>query len=74
MPRLRAGRGSITLGSPTLKRVLDELGRICPGLDGSVIVHGRTRPTYRVYLNGDRFVSDPVMPIADGDVLPLLTA
>ncbi|MBV8077308.1 MAG: MoaD/ThiS family protein [Planctomycetaceae bacterium] len=74
MPLLRAGRGSITLDSPTLKRVLDELGRICPGLDGSEIVHGRTHPTYRVYLNGDRFVSEPVTPIAYGDVLPLLAS
>jgi molybdopterin converting factor small subunit len=74
VPLLRVGRGSVTLETPTLKRALDELGRICPGLDGSVIDQGHTHPMYRVCLNGDRLVSDPETPIADGDVLLFLDA
>ena len=31
-------------------------------------------PAYRLSINGDRFVSDPVTPLVDGDALLLLAA
>jgi molybdopterin converting factor small subunit len=40
---------------------------ICDGV-------GRLRPGYVVNLNGDRFVSDPDTPLADGDALLILSA
>lgn len=74
VPRLRAGTGRVTLDAPTLAAALDGLGRLCPALDGPVIAQGRVRPAYRLSLNGDRFVSEPDTPLADGDVLLLLAA
>jgi hypothetical protein len=82
VPRLRAGTARVTLPLPdpgpaaalTLAAALDGLGRACPALDGPVVSGGRVRPGYRLSLNGDRFVSDPDTPLADGDVLILLTA
>lgn len=74
VPRLRARSGRVTVEAPTLGRALGELGRTCPALDGSVIVGDRVHPAYRLSLNGDRFVTDPSTPLADGDVLLLLAA
>jgi hypothetical protein len=78
VPRLRAGTGRITLPleppTTTLAAALDRLGLACPALEGTVIAGGLTLPGYRLSLNGDRFVSDPNTPLADGDVLLLLAA
>jgi molybdopterin converting factor small subunit len=74
VPRLRAGTGRVTLDASRLSVALGELRRACPALDGSVIQGGRVHPAYRLSLNGDRFVSDPETPLADGDVLLLLAA
>jgi molybdopterin converting factor small subunit len=77
VPRLRAGTGRLTLDepAPSLGRALDGLGRACPALVGSVLQgQGRVAPAYRLCLNGDRFVSDPGTPLAEGDVLLVLAA
>jgi sulfur-carrier protein len=74
IPRLRAGIGCVQLEASSLASALSGLGRICPALDGPVIAEGRVHPAYRLCLNGDRFVSDPATPLAEGDVLLLLTA
>jgi molybdopterin converting factor small subunit len=77
VPRLRAGTGRLTLDLPAraLGPALDSLGQACPKLVGSVLLEGgRIHPAYRLCLNGDRFVSDPGTPLADGDVLLLLAA
>ena len=50
------------------------LGHALPVLDGTVLREGRLHPSYRVCLNGDRFVSDPETALADGDELLLLAA
>ena len=45
----------------------------CPGEFGSSrpeLLHA----VYKLSLNGERFVSDPETPLADGDVLLLLSA
>jgi len=74
VPRLRTGTGCVQLDASSLALALSGLGRICPALDGPVIDGERVHPAYRLYLNGDRFVSDPATPLADGDVLLLLAA
>jgi len=47
---------------------------MCPALDGALLAGERIHPAYRVCLNGDRFVTDPATPLAEGDVLLLLSA
>ena len=75
VPRLRAGTGRVAVdAAATLSEALDGLRRACPALDGAVIGAERVHPAYRLSLNGDRFVSDPATPLADGDVLLLLAA
>jgi sulfur-carrier protein len=74
VPRLRAGVRCFHLDAPTLGTALSGLGRLCPALDGSVVREGLVHSAYRLSLNGERFVSDPQTPLADGDVLLLLSA
>ena len=76
-PRLRAGTARLTLDEPAtaLGPALDRLGRECPALAGTVLqAGGRAHPAYRLCLNGERFVSDPGTPLAEGDVLLVLSA
>ena len=73
-PRLKAGRGTITLEASTVADALDGLARACPGLAGVVRSGSGLHPAYRLNLNGDRFVTDPTMRLAEGDALLLLAA
>ena len=74
VPRLRAGIGRIDLEATTVGEALAALGRACPSLAGAVITGPGLHPAYRLSLNGDRFVTDPATPLADGDALLLLAA
>jgi molybdopterin synthase sulfur carrier subunit len=74
VPRLRAGRGRVTLEAQTLGEALLGLGRECPGLEGTVLRLGIVQAAYRLNLNGDRFVSDPETRLTEGDALLLLAA
>ncbi len=74
VPRLRAGVGLVSLDAVDVGSALSGLGRACPGLEGTVVRSGRVDPAYRLSLNGDRFVTDPTTPLADGDALLLLSA
>jgi molybdopterin converting factor small subunit len=84
VPRLRAGTArldvAMALEGASLGEALGALARLCPALETSGVVEvmadgrGRARPSYRVSLNGDRFVSSPETPLADGDTLLLLSA
>ena len=76
VPRLRAGAAKMAVEGESLGEALKALARACPALAGQVIrPEGQgVHPAYRVSLNGDRFVSDPAMPLADGDTLLLLAA
>lgn len=74
VPRLRAGTGRVEFPASTVAEALRGLAAACPVLDGSVIVGGGVHPAYRLSLNGDRFVTDPTTPMADGDCLWLLAA
>jgi hypothetical protein len=74
VPRLRAGIGCVAVGGTRLGDALEGLGHACPSLAGSVVADRSVHPGYRLSLNGERFVSDPDTPLADGDVLLLLSA
>jgi sulfur-carrier protein len=74
IPRLRAGTGRVGVAAATVAEALAGLAAAAPGLAGSVLAGGRVPPEYRLSLNGDRFISDPGTPLADGDVLLLLSA
>jgi molybdopterin converting factor small subunit len=78
VPRLRAGTARVTVEGASVGEALEAIARACPALAGHVIRSGRGRaglhPAYRLSLNGDRFVSDPATPLADGDTLLLLAA
>jgi molybdopterin converting factor small subunit len=74
VPRLRAGRGRVEQEATTVGEALNGLGASCPTLAGSVLVGDSLHPAYLLNLNGDRFVSDPAAPLADGDVLLLISA
>jgi hypothetical protein len=74
VPRLRAGTGVVAFEALTLTHALVRLGEICPVLEGTVVTDGRVHAAYRLCLNGERFLTDPHTPLADGDVLLLLAA
>jgi molybdopterin converting factor small subunit len=74
VPRLRAGVGLIQLEANNVGSALRGLATACPGLDGSVVLDGRVRPSYKLSLNGDRFVTEPGTALVEGDVLLLLAA
>jgi molybdopterin converting factor small subunit len=74
VPRLRAGVPMIRLEAVDVGSALRGLATACPGLDGSVVLDGRVGPSYRLSLNGDRFVAEPETVLVEGDVLLLLAA
>jgi molybdopterin converting factor small subunit len=74
VPRLRAGTGSVQLDAVSLATALRGLGRVCPGLAGTVLAGESVHPAYCVCLNGERFLTDPATLLADGDVLLVMSA
>jgi molybdopterin converting factor small subunit len=74
VPRLRAGIPFIRLEAVDVGSALRALANACPTLDGSVLLDGRVRPSYKLSLNGDRFVTEPDTGLIEGDVLLLLAA
>lgn len=74
--RLRAGTGRVAVEGRTVGEALRALGRACPALAGEVLGPGGggVHPAFRLSLNGERFVSDPAEPLAEGDALLLLSA
>lgn len=72
--RLRAGLGRLELDATNVGEALTGLGAACPRLVGAVLVDHGVHPAYRLSLNGERFVTDPATPLADGDALLLLSA
>jgi molybdopterin converting factor small subunit len=73
VPRLRAGRASIEFAASNLGQALRELARLVPALEGTILRRGNVGEHYKLSLNGERFVSDLDTPLADGDVLLLLS-
>ena len=76
VPRLRAGTARLTVEGTSVAEALDALAHACPALADHVIrpEGGGLHAAYRLSLNGDRFISDPATPLADGDTLLLLAA
>jgi molybdopterin converting factor small subunit len=74
VPRLRAGVGRLEVEAGRVGEALRRLAEACPALAGSVIEGERVGRTYRLSLNGERFVDDPATPLAEGDALILLAA
>lgn len=76
VPRLRAGVARLSVEAASVAEALAALGRECPALRGTVIDGGGAgvNPAYRLSVNGERFVTDPSAPLADGDALILLSA
>lgn len=63
--RLRAGRPALDVDAASVGEALAALGRACPGLDPAHLL---------LSLNGERFVSDPAIPLAPTDTLVVLNA
>lgn len=72
--RLLAGIASIHLSAHTLGDAIERLAVSLPRLSNSVIVGNRVQPSFKLSLNGDRFVSDPATPLAEDDRLLLISA
>jgi hypothetical protein len=74
VPRLRADARLVRVEASTVGQALRELGRVCPGLEGTVLRQGAIHEAFKLSLNGQRFVSDPETELTEGDVLLLLSA
>ena len=74
VPRLRAGRGQVSVEAGSVAEAIAALEQQCPELAGCVVVAGRLLPTYRLSLNGQVFVSDPATRLRPGDSLVLVAA
>lgn len=74
VPRLRAGRESVTVEARSLAEALSALAAECPALDPSVVREGRLSRHYLVARNGVQMTADPAVALDDGDVLVLLSA
>lgn len=74
VPRLRAGTAQVEVAAATIGQALQALTRQCPALAGDVVEDDRPHPSCRLSLNAERFVSDPTVPLMDGDTLIVLSA
>lgn len=72
--RARAGREAVEVDARSLGDALLALARECPGVVPEVVVDGRLTDGYIASLNGDRFVADPALALAEGDTLLILGA
>lgn len=72
IPRARAGVAQTTAEGNSLGEVLSSLARQFPALAEHCIDGQKLRPGYTANLGGDRFVTNPQTPLADGDTLLLL--
>jgi len=73
IPRARAGVSVVNVRGNCLGEVLLDLAKQCPDLVESCLDGQNLRPGYTVNLRGERFVTDPETPLADGDTLLLMT-
>jgi molybdopterin converting factor small subunit len=78
LARLRSGTSELTLvlpgGNASLADALQAIARRLPALGEELLAGGRLHPTLAANLDGQRFVSDPQTPIADGQCLLILSA
>ncbi len=74
VPRLRAGKDALDVNAATLGEAFRALASGFPALAAAVVEDGKLKPFYVVALNGAVVPSDPATPLADGDVVLLLSA
>ncbi|MCH8042791.1 MAG: MoaD/ThiS family protein [Planctomycetes bacterium] len=74
VPRQRAGTERVEIEAGSLGQALAVLSKRFEGMAESCFDGNRLRPGYVANLNGDRFVSEPDTPLADGDSLLILSA
>lgn len=74
VPRRRTGVAQAQAEGSRLDEVLVDLAKRFPLLAGECVVDGRLQSGTIANLNGQRFVSDPATPLADGDRLLILSA
>jgi molybdopterin converting factor small subunit len=74
VPRLKAGIARLSVEAASVAEALAALAGECPALRGTVLEGREVSPAYRLSVNGERFVTDPAAPLADGDALILLSA
>lgn len=74
IPRQRAGLAQTTAQGVSLGDVLTDLAQRFPALAEDCLRDGRLQPGVTANLSGNRFISDPDTPLADGDTLLLLSA
>jgi molybdopterin converting factor small subunit len=73
IPRERAGISEIEVEAHTLGQALGALSTRCPGLS-ELVTAGGLHPSIVANLNGDEFISALDTPLAEDDVLLILSA
>lgn len=73
IPRVRAGVAWLDVRAATLGESLQRGVEQAPGLAEICSVEG-LRPGYAANLRGQRFITDPMTPLAEGDSLLILSA
>jgi molybdopterin converting factor small subunit len=74
VPRMRAGRGELTISAGTVADLLAAVERACPGLTGLLQPDGQLAPHYLLSLDGRSFVTDTKQRLHAGDRILLLSA
>ncbi|AKT41841.1 MoaD/ThiS family protein [Chondromyces crocatus] len=72
--RLRAGHDHVEVEASSLGEAIQALGARCPALSPHVVEGPRLSPSYLVAVNGRHLTADPDTPLAEGDVVVLLSA
>lgn len=73
IPRERAGLSELEIQASTLGQALASLSTRLPRLS-DLMIGESLHPSIVANLNGDRFISDPSTPLAEGDRLLILSA
>ena len=73
IPRARAGTAITTASGECLGDVLADLARRFPDLAETCIKGRSLRPTFTANLGGQRFVTAPDTPLAEGETVMLLS-
>ena len=73
IPRARAGVTETISQGSSVGDVLEDLARRLPQLANACIDGRNLKSGYTLNLKGDRFLTDPQTPLADGDVLLYLS-
>jgi hypothetical protein len=74
IPRCRAGRAELVVSAGTVREALAAIRASCPGLADLCRSDGSLAPHYLLSRDGQRFVTDPNVPLAPGEHLLLLSA